>query len=261
MDGRIRFLKYQGAGNDFILIDNRDGSFCRTDTALVEKMCDRRFGIGADGLMLLQNAEDADFEMVYFNADGREGSMCGNGGRCIVAFARDLGIVVEKTVFLAVDGKHDAVIVSDQVDLGMIDVREVAKEEDGDFYLLDTGSPHFVKEVPDLRHIDMAAEGYRIRNSNRFHKEGVNVNFVEREGNGYFLRTYERGVEAETHACGTGATAAAVVFALTENKTGNLEVPIRALGGRLSVSFHREGEVFTNVRLKGPAEFVFEGTW
>jgi len=261
MDGRISFSKYQGAGNDFILIDNRDGSFCRTDTDLAKKMCDRRFGIGADGLMLLQHAKDADFEMVYFNADGREGSMCGNGGRCIVAFARDLGIVDKKTVFLAVDGRHEAVIVSDQVDLGMIDVREVTREEEGDFYLLDTGSPHFVREVSNLRHIDVATEGYRIRNSSRFRKDGINVNFVEREGDGYFLRTYERGVEDETHACGTGAAAAAMVFAIVENKTGNLEVPIRALGGRLSVSFRHEGEVFTNVQLKGPAKRVFEGTW
>jgi len=218
---KIKFSKYQGAGNDFVLVDNRSGFFDGNDTVLVKKMCDRRFGIGADGLMLLEGAENADFRMRYFNADGREGSMCGNGGRCIVAFARDLGIVAEKAAFLAVDGAHEAAIVSGQVDLGMVDVREVAREDDGDFYLLDTGSPHLVREVTGLRDVDMATEGHRIRNSPRFRKAGVNVNFVEREGDGYFLRTYERGVEGETLACGTGATAAAMVFALAENKTGN----------------------------------------
>jgi len=261
MDGKIKFSKYQGAGNDFILIDNRDGSFDRTDRVFVEKMCHRRFGIGGGGVILLQNAENADFEMVYFNADGREGSMCGNGGRCIVAFARDLGIIGQQADFLAVDGKHHAEISAGRVELGMIDVNEVTKKEkdDGYFYLLNTGSPHFVREVSDLRYIDMATEGHRIRNSPDFKKAGINVNFVEREGDGYMLRTYERGVEAETLACGTGAAAAAMVFAIAEDKTGNLEIPIRAAGGQLSVSFHRKEDVFTNVRLKGPAEFVFEG--
>lgn len=258
MSKKIKFFKYQGAGNDFILIDNRNGDFVQTNEDLIGQLCDRRFGIGADGLMLLQYTKNFDFEMLYYNADGREGSMCGNGGRCIVAFARDLGIVERDTDFLAVDGVHQASIIGDQVNLGMIDVHEVAR--DGEAFVLNTGSPHFVKIVEDLANYPVYAEGKRIRNNDTYQEKGINVNFVERDGDGYFVRTFERGVEDETLACGTGATAAAMAMAIQEDRVGEMEIPIRVMGGQLRISFRREGNSFTQVFLKGPANFVFEGT-
>lgn len=259
MAPQIRFSKYQGAGNDFILVDNRDNAFDRANEALVEKLCDRRFGIGADGLMLLQTRENYDFEMIYYNADGREGSMCGNGGRCIVAFARDLGIITDKTVFLAVDGIHHASLSADLVNLQMIDVQDFAR--DGEAYLLQTGSPHYVEFVKNLQDKNVFQDGYAIRNNATYEKEGINVNFIEAEGDGYFLRTFERGVEDETYACGTGATAAAMAVALQQNLEGDINIPIRVLGGQLYISFHKKGHHFTKVFLKGPAQFVFEGNY
>lgn len=261
MAQKITFFKYQGAGNDFILIDNRKGAFDADNVDLVTKLCDRRFGIGADGLMLLNDTKNPeishDFEMQYFNADGREGSMCGNGGRCIVAFARDLGMVVDNTVFLAVDGIHHADIRLDQVNLGMIDVTEVHR--DGAAYVLDTGSPHYVAFVENLSDLDVYREGYAIRNNQTYAREGINVNFIEKESNGYFCRTFERGVEDETFACGTGATAAAMTVAIAEGRTGAIEVPIRVVGGQLYISFYRKDDRFEHVYLKGPARFVYKG--
>jgi len=257
MHKKIKFFKYQGAGNDFILIDNRNGFFDRKNETLIRNFCERRFGIGADGLMLLQDTKNYDFEMIYYNADGREGTMCGNGGRCIVAFARDLGLIQNKTAFLAVDGDHIADIHGPQVNLGMINVSQVTQESDA--YILDTGSPHYVKIVEDLKNFPVYEEGFSIRNSNTYGTNGINVNFVEKEGEGYFLRTFERGVENETYACGTGATAAAMAMAIHENIEGDIELPVRVMGGQLYISFHKEGNIFTNVFLKGPATFVFEG--
>ncbi|GHE40711.1 diaminopimelate epimerase [Sphingobacterium griseoflavum] len=258
MDEKLSFSKYQGAGNDFILVDNRTGFFDRSDVNLVKRLCDRRFGIGADGLMLLQDIKNFDFEMVYFNADGREGTMCGNGGRCIVAFARDLGIIAERTAFLAVDGRHEAKIDEELVDLGMIDVNGTAR--DGAAYVIDTGSPHYIHFVQNLDNLPVYEEGYKIRNNDKYRKEGINVNFVQQESDGgYFVRTFERGVENETLACGTGATAAAMAAAVEYSLEGSLEIPIRVLGGQLYISFNRTGEQFTDVRLKGPAQFVFKG--
>lgn len=258
MNQKIKFYKYQGAGNDFILIDNRNGLFDSANETLIKHLCDRRFGIGADGLMLLQGNKNFDFQMVYFNADGREGSMCGNGGRCIVAFARDLGIINQKTAFLAVDGEHHAAIDNNQVDLGMIDVHQIKK--DGEAFILHTGSPHYVMTIDNLAALDVYQKGYAIRNNDTYRQDGINVNFIEKEGEGYFLRTFERGVEDETYACGTGATAAAMAVAFKEDLEGDLEIPIRVLGGQLYIAFHKEGANFTNVMLKGPATFVYEGT-
>lgn len=257
MSKKIKFFKYQGAGNDFILVDNRKANFDLTNEVLIKELCDRRFGIGADGLMLLQNTKNLDFEMVYYNANGREGTMCGNGGRCIVAFARDLAIITNETAFLAVDGTHTADIYGNQVNLGMIDVHQVAKDDDA--YVLNTGSPHYVKLVANLSTYPVYAKGYEIRNNSTYSAEGINVNFVEKEGKGYFLRTFERGVEDETHACGTGATAAAMAMAIHERRNGSIEIPIRVLGGQLYISFHKDGYHFTEVFLKGPATYVFEG--
>lgn len=257
MTKNIKFSKYQGAGNDFILIDNRNNDFDRSNEDLIERICDRKFGIGGDGLMLLQNSNNYDFEMVYFNADGREGTMCGNGGRCIVAFARDLEIIQTKTDFMAVDGAHQATITDNQVNLGMIDVNTIHK--DGPAFVLNTGSPHYVIEIKNLKDYDVFHNGASIRNNDIYGEKGINVNFVEKEAEGYFLRTFERGVEDETLACGTGATAAAMAMAIQEEQEGFIEIPIRVLGGQLYISFTKETNHFKEVHLKGPAEFVFKG--
>ena len=257
MNRTLQFYKYQGAGNDFVLVDNRSGIFDPKNEDLVRRLCDRRFGIGADGLMLLQEIDGYDFEMVYYNADGREGTMCGNGGRCIVAFARDLGIIQDNTDFLAVDGPHYAEIESNLVNLGMIDVQEVNR--DADAYVLNTGSPHYIAKSNNLIDLNVYQAGYAIRNNDTYKAEGINVNFAEKEDNGYFVRTFERGVEDETLACGTGATAAAMAMAIEEQLEGDIHIPIRVLGGQLYISFHKEGMQFKDVFLKGPAEQVFKG--
>lgn len=253
------FYKYQGAGNDFVVIDNRNLLFDRYNADLVHRLCNRRFGVGADGLMLLQDADGYDFEMVYFNADGREGSMCGNGGRCIVAFAKDKDIIGKSTDFLAVDGPHHADIDNHEgtVRLQMIDVNVV--ERDGDAYVLHTGSPHYVELVDKLAEYPVVAEGRRVRNTARYREEGINVNFVEAEASGYFMRTYERGVEDETLACGTGATAVAIAMAAHEGQSGDVVIPIRVAGGNLTIRFHKDGVRHTDVSLEGPAKFVFKG--
>jgi len=253
------FYKYQGAGNDFILLDNRDLSFKYTDKETVSQLCNRRFGIGADGMMLLQNHSAFDFEMLYFNADGNLGSMCGNGGRCIVAFAKHLGIIDTETNFLAVDGPHYAKISEkgNWVDLQMIDIDSISN--DGVAYVLNTGSPHYVAEVKDLENFDVFKFGSEIRNNETYKKEGINVNFVEDLGDHLFVRTFERGVEDETYACGTGVTAVALAMARQNNNTGHVNTPVKVLGGKLNINFDYDGKRFRNVFLCGPAEQVFEG--
>lgn len=255
----MHFFKYQGAGNDFVVVDNRNNAFPAKDQAYIEKLCDRRFGIGADGLMLLQNSEDFDFEMHYFNADGRLGSLCGNGGRCIVAFANDLGLIGEVTRFLAVDGPHDATMDTDRrwVSLKMSDVSSF--QVLGKDYVLDTGSPHYVRQVNDLQSLNVFEAGRQIRNSEPFVKAGINVNFVEAQENGFAVRTYERGVENETLACGTGITAVALAMAVERGLEGDIEFPVQAQGGGLKVRFQRSGSNFREIFLEGPAERVFIG--
>jgi diaminopimelate epimerase len=253
------FYKYQGAGNDFVLIDNRDQHFQYKDNQIVLHLCDRRFGVGGDGLMLLQNHPDYDFEMLYFNADGNLGSMCGNGGRCIVAFAKQLGIITSETNFLAVDGPHYAKIsaAGNWVELQMIDVQELQK--DGSAYVLNTGSPHYVDQVTGLAEMDVFNLGKEIRNNTTYIQEGINVNFVEDKGDHLFVRTFERGVEDETYACGTGVTAVALAMAKDQHKTGDIKTDIKVLGGDLSIAFNYDGDRFSNIFLCGPAELVFEG--
>jgi diaminopimelate epimerase len=255
----IPFYKYQGAGNDFVLIDNRSGAYSELSLESIKNLCDRRFGIGGDGLMLLANHPGYDFKMEYYNADGRIGSMCGNGGRCIVAFARKLGLIKGDTNFLAVDGPHYAKITENGnwVDLQMIDVNEVNK--DGDAFVLNTGSPHYVEQVSELESLDVYLKGTEIRNNPTYKAEGVNVNFIEDKGDHYFVRTFERGVEDETYACGTGVTAVAIAMAMQEEQTGHHVKPIKVLGGDLKVAFDYDGITFSNVFLSGPAELVFTG--
>ena len=256
---QINFYKYQGAGNDFILIDNRSNVVKNIDKQAVAKICDRRFGIGGDGLMLLENEPGFDFKMVYYNADGNEGSMCGNGGRCIVAFAKHLGVINDVTKFLATDGVHHAKIseAGNWVSLQMIDVADI--NNDGEAYVLNTGSPHYVKLTAGLETKDVYNEGYAIRNNDTYKQEGINVNFVEKNDDGYFVRTFERGVENETYACGTGVTAVALAMAKHDHQTGTITTPIKVLGGDLNIRFDYDGETFSNIFLEGPAELVFEG--
>jgi diaminopimelate epimerase len=254
------FHKYQGTGNDFILIDNRNGEFNSISNEQVHKLCDRRFGIGADGLMLLNHREGYDFEMKYYNADGMEGSMCGNGGRCMTKFAYHLGIHRNLYKFLASDGSHEAEIDMDGiVSLKMKDVRSIRKFHND--YTLDTGSPHYVKIVNDVMEMDVYKKGHDIRHSREFEEEGINVNFVEYTGNRnrIIVRTFERGVEDETFSCGTGVTAAALVC--YHNEVGFNDVEVKTLGGTLTVEFDRIDEnKYENIWLCGPAERVFEGT-
>jgi diaminopimelate epimerase len=253
---KLHFYKYQGAGNDFVLADARSSDI-QLSRAQIAWLCDRHFGIGADGFMLLKTCPGADFQMVYFNADGNESTMCGNGGRCIAAFAYALGAAGQEMSFMAIDGLHKAVIGSgSEVELHMQDVTAI--ESGAGYHLLDTGSPHFVQWVPAVRDIDVVAEGRAIRYSDRFMPDGINVNFVERIPEGIRIRTYERGVENETLACGTGVTAAAI--ASVGDQTGTFQIPVLATGGELSVSFEkRTAATATGIVLRGPACFVFEG--
>ena len=255
----MKFYKYQGAGNDFVLIDGRNLNLQNIDSQRIAQLCDRRFGIGADGLMFLMPSEKYDFEMVYHNADGNLGSMCGNGGRCIVSFAKHLDIIDSETNFLAVDGPHYAKVTAegDWVELQMIDVDTISS--DADAFVLNTGSPHYVKEVKELETFNVYNEGHQIRNNATYKADGINVNFVEDKADHLFVRTFERGVEDETYACGTGATAVALAMAKKNNQIGPVETPIRVLGGQLQINFHYDGKVFTDVFLCGPAELVFEG--
>lgn len=250
----MEFYKYQGTGNDFVMIDNRDLQFPK-EKDLIEKLCDRRFGIGGDGLILLETDESADFKMVYYNSDGNESTMCGNGGRCIVAFAHFLDIFEDKTQFQAIDGIHEAEIHNGIVKLKMIDVEKIS--QDGENSVLNTGSPHFVQFVEDLDHYKVYQHGNEIRNSPTYQKEGINVNFVEQiSDEEIFVRTYERGVEDETFSCGTGATAAALVFLKDKNQSA---VQVKVLGGKLKVYAEKNGDSYENVWLEGPAKQVFKG--
>jgi diaminopimelate epimerase len=255
----IPFFKYEGAGNDFVIIDDRQKSFDETDVHLVQRMCDRHFGIGADGLMLLRLIEGYDFEMVYFNSDGRPSSMCGNGGRCLVAFAHRLGLIGSETRFVAVDGSHQASWISDsEVSLEMIDVKQIEVISPKEL-LMDTGSPHYVIWSENIDQIDLIAAAREIRYSPRFEKEGVNVNFIEKTAEGIKIRTYERGVEDETLACGTGVTAAAIAanfWGIAQNS-----VKVSAVGGNLSVNFEVEGLSFRHVWKTGPVKEVFQGNF
>jgi diaminopimelate epimerase len=254
---QLQFYKYQGTGNDFVMVDDRAQRF-PVSKELIEKLCNRRFGIGADGLILLQNHPQYDFKMVYFNADGNQSSMCGNGGRCLVQFAHDLGIIGNSASFEAVDGLHEAYLRNGLVELKMIDVTTV--EQHADFSFLNTGSPHYVAFVEGLPEYNVYAEGKKIRNNERFGPAGgTNVNFVELlPDHTLAVRTYERGVEDETYSCGTGVTACAIVASYRELLS---PVHIQTVGGKLQVAFKKQaGEVFTDIFLIGPAQQVFKGT-
>ena len=264
----LHFYKYQGAGNDFVILDGRIQSV-ELSQKDIHFLCDRRFGIGADGVMILGSAPNVDFTMRYYNADGYEGTMCGNGGRCLVACAAH-GNEQDRYLFSAVDGIHHAQVVSrngreSQICLGMNNVDDIRPYlEDG--FFLNTGSPHLVFFCTNLAKFEVSDRGLFWRNHPDFAPKGTNVNFVEIEPDGtLFVRTFERGVEAETLACGTGVTAAAMAAYVRtmdqekEQSEGRYDYRIRTLGGRLHVSFRANGKHFDEVLLTGPATRVFEG--
>ena len=257
----VKFYKYQGTGNDFVMIDNRiTYNLTKEHTELVKRLCDRKFGIGADGLILLNDKNGYDFEMVYFNSDGNESTMCGNGGRCIIKFAHDLGLTKEKCLFLAIDGPHEgAILEGGIISLKMKDIDSLEHINAADV-ILNTGSPHYVRFVDNAAGVDIVKEARSIRYNDRFAKDGINVNFVECLGTAeIFVRTYERGVEDETLSCGTGVVASSLAFA--EGTANEIRaVSVKTPGGQLSVNFEVAGEGYKNVYLMGPAQKVFEGT-
>ncbi|MCF7568160.1 diaminopimelate epimerase [Sabulilitoribacter arenilitoris] len=251
------FYKYQGTGNDFVMIDNRQQNFDKNNTKLVSLLCDRRFGIGADGLILLENHDTHDFKMVYYNADGNQSSMCGNGGRCLVAFAKKLGIISNKAVFEAIDGLHHATIEGDIVKLQMQNVDAV--ENHNSHIFLDTGSPHHVQFEASIDDFDIKTKGAKIRYGAPYNEAGSNVNFVWKESDTSFkVRTYERGVENETLSCGTGVAAVAIAMHYI-GETEKKLITLQTQGGNLQVSFNIENGVYNNVWLIGPAKMVFQG--
>jgi diaminopimelate epimerase len=253
----VTFYKYQGTGNDFIIIDNRLQKINKNNTKRIAELCDRRFGIGADGLILLENDDFSDFKMVYYNADGNESSMCGNGGRCITAFAKFLGIINNDAKFNAIDGIHCAKIKNDIVHLqmGNVDIVELYS----DHVFLDTGSPHHVEVVEDLSNLNVKLKGSKIRYSEPYKASGSNVNFVAPLSDDSFsVRTYERGVEDETLSCGTGVTAVALAMHKSQRTNSN-EVELKTQGGQLKVTFDVSNEGYENIWLIGPAEQVYKG--
>ncbi len=257
---KCNFYKYHGAGNDFILIDNRNKNF-PAGRGVVANLCTRRTGIGADGLILLESSGNADFSMRYFNADGGESTLCGNGGRCITAFAARLGMIENKTVFSAIDGLHEAEILhyhntESLVKLKMNHISEVTEMEEGIF--LNTGSPHLIIFTEDTESIDVVHQGRKLRNLEKFAPDGVNVNFVQSMPGGIRVRTYERGVEDETLSCGTGVVASSVALSIANGSISG-PVSVETRGGNLQVNFKRSGSGFGDIWLEGPAAFVYSG--
>ena len=253
----MTFYKYQGTGNDFVIVDNRLQFIDKNDTKRIATICDRRFGIGADGFILLENDENVDFKMVYYNADGNESTMCGNGGRCIVAFAKFLNIIDNETEFIAVDGLHKAKIEDGLVHLQMQDVSEIESFENHIF--LDTGSPHHVELVSELKNFDVKSNGSKIRYAEPYNEAGSNVNFVEQLSiENFAVRTYERGVEDETLSCGTGVTAVALAMHKS-GKTKADKISLQTQGGQLKVTFNFNDKAYNNIWLIGPAQQVFKG--
>ena len=250
----IPFVKYQGTGNDFIMIDDRAMLFPQQKD-LIERLCHRRFGIGADGLILFQIKAGV-AHMVYFNSDGRPSSMCGNGGRCFAAFGARLGALSTNGEFLAVDGPHPYEILTDgRVSLRMKDVDAIITRPEGLF--IDTGSPHVVLRVNDPDDEDLVSVARAIRYNDYFRSVGVNVNLIAMQNGALRVRTYERGVEDETYSCGTGVTAAALAAHHLRLASG--EVQVSTKGGLLRVKFSESNGSYSAIDLIGPAEMVFEG--
>ena len=253
----VNFTKMHGTGNDFIMVDQFHNESFDLSRDQVYNMCNRRFGIGADGLIILRQHPDLDFEMIYFNSDGNLSSMCGNGGRCVVKMAYDHKYISEETTFWAPDGLHTAQVKNEIISLGMSDVIDHAYANG--VYVLNTGSPHYIEFVDDVSKINVKEAGAKIRYSEEYKEEGVNVNFVELlSKNKMKIRTYERGVEDETFSCGTGVTAASIASFLKNDQQGQTW-SIETKGGNLQVTFDIESNGFKNIKLIGPATKVYDG--
>ncbi len=249
----IKFHKYHGTGNDFVIIDNRGGVFPKGNTDLIGQLCHRRFGIGADGVILIEDHDTSDFRMIYYNPDGSQ-SLCGNGSRCAVMFANALGIIDQKTDFVAFDGLHHAYIKNALVHLHMHDVTQIERDDNG--FFVDTGSPHLIRQVKEIGALDVKKEGAKIRYSEPYKEDGVNINFIEKNQKSISIRTYERGVEDETYSCGTGCTA----VALASSELGESSpVTLEARGGTLQVAFQKSETGYNNIYLIGPAKEVYSG--
>jgi len=252
----IEFYKYHGTGNDFVLIDNRSLFFDKNNIELISKICSRHTGVGADGLILLENDNHYDFKMIYFNSDGKKTSMCGNGGRCVISFAKKLNIIDDNVTFLAIDGLHEGIINDDIIKIKMIKVSNIDEVHNG--CLLDTGSPHFVKFCTSVNNINVFQSGRELRYNKEISEDGVNINFTEIIDNSSIkVRTYERGVENETLSCGTGVIASAL-SAHSKGLVDSNRIKISTLGGELFVSFDFKN-VYDNIWLEGPAIEVFKG--
>lgn len=251
----VEFYKYQGTGNDFIMIDDRNNFLDTNDSRLISALCERRMGVGADGLILLRNHDRLDFEMIYFNADGKVSSMCGNGGRCIIAFAEMLEIINTETTFMAIDGEHRGKIIGREISIKMKDVNNIQKFLGG--LVLDTGSPHYIEEVDDLLNLDVKNEVRRIKSLNPFKEKSVNINFVF-NADELHVRTYERGVEAETFSCGTGVVASAIAMHYANCINVNV-IDVITKGGVLNVSFEEVNGIYKNIWLSGEASMVYAG--
>lgn len=239
------------------MVDNMN-RFLNVQSIPVSQLCDRRFGIGADGLIVLEPHDHLDFTMIYFNSDGSQ-SFCGNGSRCAVNFAKSLGIISGKTEFLSTDGDHNAeILTSGEVKLHMHDVSGISVS--GNDLILNTGSPHYIRFEKDLSNLDVVGCARVVRYSDDFKKDGINVNFIKESGDTLNIRTYERGVEDETLSCGTGVTAAALAAHFASGKpVGNFSQKVQSMGGMLTVEFRFDGNHYDEIYLQGPAEFVFSG--
>ena len=257
----LKFDKYQGAGNDFIILNNFDGLFSKLIVHQFREMCDRHNGIGADGIILLKPANNVDFEMEYYNSDGKLSSLCGNGARCAVLYAYKNKSIGEKTKFRAIDGIHEAWIKSsEKVKIQINEIKKILKHKES--FVINTGSPHYVQIMDNISDLNVKKKGSEIRYSKDFIPEGINVNFLQKRNNSNFLiRTYERGVEDETLACGTGAVAAAIVMHNIGETSGKTNLKIETLGGSLNVNFDYQNSVYKNIFLEGPANYVFSGTY
>ena len=255
---KISFSKYQGTGNDFVMLDNLNGQYDSLTIPQIQLICDRRFGVGSDGLIKINSHNSSDFEVEYFNSDGSK-SFCGNGARCSVAFAETLGVNVSDTSFLGIDGLHKASKNQDVISLEMGDVSEITKIEND--FVIYTGSPHYIRFIDAINDLDIVQFGKKVRYSEEFKNEGINVNLVEIvDANNLIVNTYERGVEDETLSCGTGVTACVLAFAYQTQLLGEHKVSVKVKGGNLSVFFNQEtlGK-FTTIHLIGPGQFVFSG--
>jgi diaminopimelate epimerase len=249
----LHFHKFQGTGNDFLLVDNLEGVW-KFSVDQIVRLCHRKFGIGSDGLILLERHPELDFKMNFFNPDGSQ-SFCGNGSRCAVRFALELGLITNRCRFSAIDGTHEAVVHEEEIRIHMHDVKEWSGTEKE--FVLNTGSPHWLQVVNDVQEVNMVGVGRSVRYSDRFAPDGINVNVMETGDGAIRMRTYERGVEDETLSCGTGVTAAGLVYGILHPEAGGVKV--ETPGGTLRVEWKQNQGVFTDIWLIGPAQKVFEG--